>query len=305
LSHSHSHAGPATGRHLGRSVVLTFTFVAGEAAAGFWSNSLALLADAGHNLADALALLLSWWAVRIARRPPTATKTFGYHRVGILTALANALALVVVAVLIGWEAVARLRTPEPVAGGLMIGVAAAAVALNTVIAIWLHREARHDLNVRSAYVHMVGDALSAVGVVIAGIVVAATGSTLADPVVSLLIAGMIVWSARGVLVESVNVLLEAVPKGFDVPALESAIRAVPGVLDVHDLHVWSVSSGLVAASCHVVVAEQTAHGGQGVMEAVREVMHERFHVTHPTVQVEVVDCRPGQPPCPLDPKKAG
>jgi cobalt-zinc-cadmium efflux system protein len=300
VSHSHSHAGPATGRHLGRSIILTLAFVGGEAAAGYWSNSLGLLADAGHNFADALALLLSWGAVRISRRPPTATKTFGYHRVGILAALANALSLVAIAILIGWEAVERLRTPEPVLGGVMIGVAAAAIALNTMIAVWLHREARHDLNVRGAYVHMVGDALSAVGVVAAGVVVAATGSTLADPVVSLLIAGLIMWSARGVVVESVNVLLEAVPTGFDIPALEAGIRTVPGVLDVHDVHVWSVSSGLIAGSCHIVVAEQTAQGGQEVMDAVRRVMHDKFHVVHPTIQVEVVDCRPGQPPCPLD-----
>jgi cobalt-zinc-cadmium efflux system protein len=153
----------------------------------------------------------------------------------------------------------------------MIGVAAAAVLPNTAIALWLHREVQHDLNVRSAHIHMVGDALSAGGVVAAGVVVAATGSTLADPVVSLLIAGMIVWSAKGVLIDSANVLLEAVPKGFDLPALEAAVRAVPGVLDVHDVHVWSVSSGLVAGTCHVLVAEQTARAGADAMEALAVV----------------------------------
>ncbi len=246
-----------------------------------------------------MALLLSWYAARVARRPPTRHKTFGYHRVGILAALTNALSLVAVALLIGWEGVQRLRAPEPVAGGLMIGAAAAAAALNTVVALWLRGEARHDLNVRAAYVHMAGDALSAVAVVAAGVVVTMTGSTLADPLVSLAIAALILWSSRGVLVESVNVLLEAVPAGFDTRALDEAIREVPGVLGVHDLHVWSVSSGLVAGSCHVRVADQSARAGQGVGEAVARLMRERFHIAHPTVQVDVEDCRPGEPPCPL------
>jgi cobalt-zinc-cadmium efflux system protein len=203
-----------TGRRLGWSMALTLALVAGEAAAGFWGDSLALLADAGHNLADALALALSWAALRLARRPADARRTFGYHRAGALAALANSVLLVVIALTICWEAVQRLRAPEPAHGGLMAGVALAAVVLNGVISLWLREGARHDLNVRSAYLHMLGDALSALGVVAAGVVVAANGWSAADPLVSLLIGALILWSAWGVLGEAVNVLLEAAPAGL-------------------------------------------------------------------------------------------
>src|SRR5262249_42226855 len=160
-----------------------------------------------------------------------------------------------------WEAAQRLGSPEAVHSGLMTGVALAAVLLNGLISVWLHAEAKHDLNVRSAYLHMLGDALSAVGVVIAGIIVAATGQTIADPLVSLLIGALILWSSWGILTEAVAVLMEAVPQGLDVPKVVQSIRQVPGVLDVHDLHVWTVSSGMAACSLHIRVGEQSALEG--------------------------------------------
>lgn len=297
--HDHTHDGGVTGRRLGLSAALTFGFVAGEAAAGYFANSLALLSDAGHNLADALALVLSWYAARAARRPADARRTFGLHRAGILAALANAVSLVVIALAIFWEAARRLRDPGPVAGGLMIGVALAAVVLNGAIALWLHREARHDLNVRSVYLHVAGDALSALGVVAAGIVVALTGWAEADPVASLLIAVLILGSASEVLAESVNVLLEAAPAGLDMAALEKGIREAPGVLGIHDLHVWVVASGIVACSCHVVVAEQSVREGQQVLRGVAGLLRERFGVAHTTIQVEVEGCDPDDLYCTL------
>ena len=297
--HAHAHGEGVTSRRLGLAVALTLAFVAGEAVAGWIANSLALLSDAGHNLADALALLISWFALWLARRPADARRTFGYHRAGILAALVNAVSLVVIALLIFWEAVQRLRSPEPVAGGLMIGVAVAAVLLNVVIALWLRDAARHDLNVRSAYLHMVGDAVSALGVAVAGAVVAATGVTVADPAVSFLIAGLILWSAWGVLSEAVNVLLEAAPKGLDTAALGRAVAEVPGVQGVHDLHVWTVGSGIIACSCHVLVAEQAVRDGQQVLRAVVAVLRERFGIAHTTVQVEVEGCKPDDLYCTL------
>src|SRR5437660_7638574 len=204
--HHHHHHGAMTGRRMVFSIGLTVAFVLVETAAGFFSHSLALLSDAGHNFADALALLLAWYALGAARRPANASRTFGYHRVGILAALANAVTLVVIALLIFWEAFQRLRAPAPVQSGLMIGVALAALLMNTVISLWLRGEAKHDLNVRSAYLHMVGDALSSLGVVVAGIVVAVTGSAAADPAVSLLIGALILWSSGSILTEAVNVL---------------------------------------------------------------------------------------------------
>jgi cobalt-zinc-cadmium efflux system protein len=298
MAHTHTHGG-AAGRTLALSVVLTLTFVAGEAVAGYFANSVALLSDAGHNFADALALGLSRYAVWIAGRPADAKRTYGYHRVGVLAALVNAVSLVVIALVIFWEAVQRLWAPEPVGAGLMIGVALGAIVLNVVISLRLRAGAKHDLNLRSAYLHMVGDAVAALGVVVAGVVVLCTGWTAADPVVSFLIGGLILWSSWGVLTEAVNVLLEAAPAGLDVPALEQAIRSAPGVLGVHDLHVWTVASEMVACSCHVLVAEQNVRAGQQVLRTVAGLLREKFHVTHTTIQVEVEGCEPDDMYCTL------
>lgn len=293
----HAHAEPSTGRYMGLSVVLTLAFVLGEALAGYLAHSLALLSDAGHNFADALALIFSWFAIWIARKPSDAQRTFGYHRVGILAALGNAVSLVVIALLIFWEAVGRLRHPEPVQSGPMIGMALAAIFLNGIISLWLRKEARHDLNVRSAYLHMLGDAISAAGVVVAGMVIALTGEAVADPVVSLLIGGLILWSSWGVLSESVNVLLEAAPKGLDMATVERSVKGVPGVLNVHHLHVWTVASGIVACSCHVVVAEQSVRSGQQVLRAVVELLDHQFGIGHATVQIEVEGCEANEMYC--------
>jgi cobalt-zinc-cadmium efflux system protein len=299
MSHPHTHAGPATGHRLGLSLLLTLVFVAGEAVAGYLANSLALLSDAGHNFADALALAFSWYALWIGRRPADSRRTFGYHRVGILAALLNAVSLVVIALAIFWEALQRLWAPEPVMGGLMIGVALAAVVLNGVISLWLRRDAQHDLNIRSAYLHMLGDTLSALGVVVAGVIVIATSSALADPVVSLLIGGLILWSSWSILTESVNVLLEAVPKDLDLAALTEGIRSVPGVHGVHDLHVWTVASGIVACSCHLVVAEQSIRSGHQVLRTVAGLLRDRFGVKHTTIQVEGEGCESDEMYCSL------
>jgi cobalt-zinc-cadmium efflux system protein len=297
--HHHGAAGAVTGRRLALSIALTLTFVLGEAAAGLWARSLALLSDAGHNFADALALVFSWWALRIARRPAHARLTFGYHRAGILAALVNALSLVVIALSIFWEAAARLRAPRPVAAGAMIGVAIVAMVLNTVISLWLRGEAKHDLNIKSAYLHMLGDAVSALGVVLAGIAIALTSSPIADPLISIAIGLMILASSWGILNESVNVLLEGVPKGMDMAALEEAIGEVPGVLGAHDLHVWTVGSGIIACCCHIVVTEQTVSSGQQVLRAVVQVLRERFRVAHATIQVEVEGCESDELYCTL------
>ena len=271
----------------------------GEGVAGYFANSLALLSDAGHNFADALALVFSWYALRMARRPADARRTFGYHRVGVLAALVNAVSLVVLALLIFWEAAQRLGSPQPVQAGLMIGVALAAVAVNGVVSLWLHREAKHDLNVRSAYLHMLGDAVSALGVVAAGVVTALTGAAVADPIVSFLIGALILASSWGILREAVDVLLEAAPRGLDVDALARALKELPGVHNVHDLHVWTVASGVAACSCHLIVPEQAVRGGQQVLRAAADLLRERFGVTHSTIQVEVEGCDPNDLYCTL------
>src|SRR5215471_9578895 len=290
-SHSHSHAPPnVSGRAMGAAVTLTLAFVVVEAAAGWMAHSLALISDAGHNLADAAALGFSWYALAVANKPSHQGMTFGYHRVGIFAALANAVSLVLIAVVIAWEGIERIREPQTANGPVMIGVAAAGIVINLAVGLWLHSGSKDDLNIRSAYLHMMGDALSAFGVVIAGVFVARFGLSLADPIVSLLIAGLILYSSYGVLRESATVLLEGTPAGMDMPAVIAAIKGVAGVLDVHDLHVWMVGPGVVACSCHIVVAEQSVREGQQVLRAVVHDIEHRFNITHTTVQVEVEGC---------------
>jgi cobalt-zinc-cadmium efflux system protein len=300
---AHVHGG-SSGKRMGLSVLLTGLFVVGEAAAGYFSNSLALLSDAGHNFADLLALLFSWYGIRASRWPADGRRTFGYHRVGILAALVNAFSLVAVALIVFYESITRLRSPEPVEGGLMIGVALAAIVLNGLISVWLHADAKNDLNVRSAYLHMLGDAVSAAGVVIAGIIVATTGATVADPIVSLLIGALILWSSWGILVEAVNVLMEAVPRGLDLAKVAVAIRECPGVLGLHDLHVWTPASGMAACSLHVLVAEQSALEGQRIQQVVAEKLKKDFKIGHSTIQVEVETCGVDGLHCELRPGKA-
>jgi cobalt-zinc-cadmium efflux system protein len=272
------------------AMAITVAFVAGEAVAGWVGHSLALVSDAGHNLADAASLGFSWYALWMADKPSHHRMTYGYHRVGVLAALANAVSLVLIAGFIGWEAVERIRQPSPSSGGLMIGVALGAILVNLLISVWLRHGAKDDINIRSAYLHQLGDAASAAGVVVAGIVVAATGQMLADPIVSLLIAGMILASSYGILAESATVLLEGTPPGTDMPAVIDAIKGVPGVIDVHDLHVWMVGPGVIACSCHILVAEQSVREGQQVLRAVVGQLEHRFSITHTTVQVEVEGC---------------
>jgi cobalt-zinc-cadmium efflux system protein len=275
---------------MGGAVVVTLLFVAIEALSGWSSRSLALLSDAGHNLADAAALGLSWYAVWIAGRRSHHGMTFGYHRVAIFAALINAAALVVMALLIGIEAVSRFHEPEPANGYTMMVVAALAVVINIVIGVRLHRGAADDVNVRSAYIHMIGDAVSAAGVVVAGALVTLFHTPIADPVVSLLIAGLILFSSYSVLKESTTILLEGTPPGIDMPVLIDVIKGVAGVRDVHDLHVWMVGPGVIACSCHILVAEQSVREGQQVLRAVVHDIEHRFRITHTTIQIEVEGC---------------
>jgi cobalt-zinc-cadmium efflux system protein len=289
--HSHSHVSRGTPeRTLRSALVLTLVFVAVEALCGWFGPSLALLSDAGHNLADAASLGFSWYALSMATKRSHHGMTFGYHRVGVLAAVVNAVSLVVIALLIGWEGVDRIRHPMAANGRLMVGVAGMALVINLLIGLWLHEDSKDDINIRSAYLHQIGDAASAFGVVIAGAVVATTGQSLADPIVSLLIAGLILYSSYGVLTEGATVLLEGTPAGTDMPAVIAAIKGVAGVLDVHDLHVWMVGPGVVACSCHIIVAEQSVREGQQVLRAVVDELKRRFHITHTTVQVEVEGC---------------
>ena len=289
----HAHHHHADGMPEGRlrlSLLLTTAFVILELFAGLSARSLALVSDAGHNFTDALALALAWYALWIARKPATPTKTYGYHRVGILTALFNAMTLLLIAGLIFHEAYHLFRQPQHVESLPMIVVAAIAVLLNTVIAVWLHGHAAHNVNVRSAFIHMVGDALSSAGVVVAGIVIHYTGWVYADPLVSVLICAFIAYSSWGIIRETVNILLEGTPKGLDVGAMARAMEAVPGVTDVHDLHVWTIADGMNALSCHLRVNESDLpHAARVVME-VKTLLAAQYQVSHSTIETECSGC---------------
>jgi len=267
-------------------------FVVGEVLAGLISHSLALLSDAGHNLADAVALLLSWYAVGLVLRPRDANKTFGYHRAGTLAAVANALGLVAIALIIIWEAIQRLYAPVPVSGAPMVVVALLAVVLNAGISWWLHEGARHDLNMRSAYLHMVGDALSGVGVAVAGLIVWLTGKSIADPLVSLLIGGLILYSSRSIWAEALGTLMEAVPAGVEVSALEQTLCTITGIRGIHCLHTWTVGSGVKACSCHVTIDPAHEAVSQDILRTVIATLEGKYDFAHTTVQLEVDGAAP-------------
>ena len=287
--HGHHH-GAAHGmspeqldRALAAGVVLNLAFVAIEAGCGLWAGSLALLADAGHNAGDVIGLLLAWAASRVARLPPTRRYTWGFRRSTILAALANAVILLTASGAILWEAVLRLRSPAPVQGGLVIAVAAVGVLINALTAAFLARGGR-DANVRGAFLHMVADAAVSAGVVAAGVAILLTGLTWIDPLVSIAITLAIVAGTWGLFRESVDLALDAVPRGVDPDAIHAALTALPGVAEVHDLHVWGASTSEVSLTAHLVVPDPLDH--RGVLAAATELVRERFHVAHTTLQLE-------------------
>lgn len=292
-SHAHCHHHSAenlTDTRLRAAIGMTFAFVLAEVVVGTRANSLALLSDAGHNFTDALALGLSWYAVRLARRPASEAKTFGYHRAGILTALFNALTLMVIALYIVREALGLIAHPQHVASGPMMVVAAIGIALNLGIALGIRGEAAHSVNMRSAYVHMAGDALASLGVVAAGAVIRLTGWTYADPVVSMLIAALIAFSSWGIITETVNVLLEGAPRGMDLACMARDIEAVPGVDGVHDLHVWTISDHMNALSCHIGIRDSDARHAADVVRSVKAMLAHDYRVGHSTIETECGGC---------------
>ncbi len=283
LGHSHS-MGPA----LLISLIATVIFVAIEATVGYIAHSLALMSDAGHNFSDALSLGLSAYAVWVARRPANSRKTFGYHRVAILTALLNSAALAVIAVGIIFEAIHSFQHPVAINSTLMVWTAAIALVVNSAIVWALHGGAQHSLNIRATYVHMATDVISSILVVISALVIRQTGLTVCDPIVSLVIAAIIIVSCWKIVREATDILLEATPKGLDVDGLAAGIATLPQVRAVHDLHVWSVSDGMNYLSCHVEVADtHTMTECAVIMRTVNELLFSKFAIAHTTIQMEM------------------
>jgi cobalt-zinc-cadmium efflux system protein len=271
------------------SLLVTLAYIVLLVIAGIRAHSLALLSEAGHNLSDFFALLLSWGAAYLSGRSPDTRKTFGYNRAGVLAAFVNGLTLVFVSFYIWYEAFRRLVNPVEVHAGLMIWVAAAGVLMNGGIALLLMRGKR-DINMRSALIHEIGDTLSTAAVIVGGVAIAYTGQRWIDPALSVGIGVMILWSSIGIIRESLNILLEGIPSGMELDRIQACICEIPGVNSVHDLHVWSIGSDTHSLSVHVGIADMRASESEELLRHIRESLSSRFHIHHTTIQFEYAIC---------------
>ena len=286
--HTHSHRevktkGTATQSLIG-VLILSSVYMVVEILGGLWSGSLALLADAGHMTIDVAAIALSIFAAWIAQRPATSEKTFGYFRAEILAALVNGVTLVVISVWICYQAWERFYTPHLVRGEWMTGIAAGGLLVNLLGLALLHRHGQHNLNTRGVWLHLLTDTLGSIAAIVAGFLVWKWGWNLADPIMSIVISLFILYGSWRLLRECVDVLLESVPRGLDVGEIKRAIEAVSGVIEIHDLHVWTVTSGIPSLSVHVGLKESIDPGI--VLSAVTKILSEKFHIDHVTIQVE-------------------
>jgi cobalt-zinc-cadmium efflux system protein len=271
------------------SMALTLAYVLATFYFGMRAHSLALISEAGHNVSDLLAILLSFAAVYFQTRPATDEKTFGYQRAGVLAAFVNALTLIVLAAWIGLSAIHRLYEPVAVQPRIMMAVAAAGVLMNGAIAGLLWKSSG-DVNIRSVFLHMLGDTLSTAAVIAGGFAIAATGAMWLDPVLSLAIAAMIVWSSVSIVRETLNILLEGTPRAVQLADIRVALAEVPGVLGVHDLHVWSLGSASHALASHVTIPEMPVSDCASILDAINCALRDRFRITHTTIQFEIRGC---------------
>ena len=278
-------------------MVVTFLFVLLEVVAGFRAHSLALLSDAGHNFTDAGALLLAAVGYYLQGKPADEIKTYGYHRAGVLSAFVNALTLLGLSGWIFYESVLRLRNPEPVQETLMIVVAAAGLLMNGGIMLALRSASKHDINVRSAFIHMLGDALGSIAIIVGAVAMRYTGWVQIDPILSIIIGLLVVWSAWDITRESLNILLEGLPRGIQLRDVASSMRTLDGVLDVHDLHIWSLGSSTHALSCHVLIEDVPPSASDCILRRLNQMLADRFHISHTTVQFEHVSCAISESGC--------
>lgn len=283
--HHHHHHGLKATWVVKIALGATLALVATEFVVGLRSHSLALVSDGWHNLTDVPSLILSWIALYFERLPPDHQKTFGYQRAGVLVAFVNALLLLAVGTYLLYEGFERILWPEPVAAGPMLLVGIVALVVNGGISWGLLGE-RHDLNLRAVFIHNLGDALSNVAIIAGAWVIRATGRTIIDPVLGLLIAGLILWSAIGIVRDSVNILLESLPKGMSLQNVATAILRVEGIKEVHDMHIWSLGSNSHALSCHVQIFDMSTSESEQICHQVRELLAHEFGINHTTIQFE-------------------
>ncbi len=299
--HTHSHGSALlTSQRILVALLITLAFMLVEAAAGLYANSLALLTDAAHNLTDVAALALSWYALRLTERPANSGKTYGYHRAGILVALANSMALVGIALFIFFEAYQRLLAPLHVEENVLIVVAALALLVNMGTALLVQRGSAHDLNVRSAFVHLLGDVVATFGALVAGIAIALTHLDALDALASMLIGVFILWSAWGIVRETVDILLESTPRGIDMSEMVRDLLRVNGVRGLHDLHVWSLSQAMRALSVHVLTEDVSLSAGADIQRSINQLLANKYGIAHSTLQLECAGCEPDQLYCNLN-----
>ncbi|MGH9374805.1 MAG: cation diffusion facilitator family transporter [Terriglobia bacterium] len=285
-NHSHSHAYvPSAKGWLKWAILLTIGLVVTEFITGSLAHSLALTSDAWHNLSDVPSLFLAWLAIYFEGKPPGPSKTFGYQRAGVLAAFVNGIVLLGIAVLICFEGYERIIHPAPIASGVMMAVGAVALLVNGLVT-WGMARGREDLNLRALFVHSLGDALSNVGIIAGAWIIRSTGARQIDPLLAFLIAGMIVWSSAGIIQESVNILLESLPKGMSAPDVARAMLDVEGVCEVHDMHIWSLSSHSHALACHVRILDMPTSESEIIAERIRQALARKFSITHTTIQFE-------------------
>ena len=293
MTHDHDHSGhshgpPTNNAAFAIGVVLNLGFVVVETCYGLAAHSLALISDAGHNLGDVFSLLLAWGAMQLAKTPTTTRRTYGWRRSSIFAALINAVLLLVVVGGIAVEAIRRFAHPEDVAGGTVMAVAAIGILINGATALLFMSGRKHDLNVKGAYLHMIGDAAVSAGVVVAAYAIRMTGWLWVDPAVSLAIGGVIVWGTWGLLRESINLSMDAVPAGIDPDAVQNYLAKLDGVTAVHDLHIWAMSTTEVALTVHLVMEETPRD--DSFLNQVSGTLRDRFGIGHATTQIECGNC---------------
>ena len=279
--------------------------VAAEIVIGVWAGSLALIGDALHNLTDAVALLIALFAVRLERRAPTSAKSFGYQRAGILAAFINAAMLLGFTLFVFREAWERLQTPREVSTTAMLIMAAIAMLVNGATAFSLHHESRDDVNIRGAFVHMIGDTLSSAGIIVAAVLIQVTGTTMWDAAVSILIGTLILWSSYGVLRESVNLLLEGTPSGIDPGAVTRSLGEIDGIYGVHHLHIWALGPSSPALSCHLMVGDVPLKDTTRILDEINAMLARDYRIAHTTVQFEYAMCAEDDPYCVPFPRTDG
>jgi|WetSurMetagenome_2_1015567.scaffolds.fasta_scaffold88346_1 cobalt-zinc-cadmium efflux system protein len=289
MSHNHDQH-LATGKKLKYAILLSVTILVAEVIGGLISNSLALLSDAGHVFADVIALGLSWYGVRQAMRPSNSRMTFGYHRIGVIVAIVNALTIFIIAAVVLYEAYRRFQQPPEVNSVLMMIFALVGLIANIIVTLWLRREQKSNINIRSAFWHAMGDALASLGVIVGGIIILLTGQFLVDPLISVLISLIILYAAWSIFREGVRVILEAAPKDVDILAMINTLKQIPGVKDVHDIHVWSISPELRAMNGHIMIEDISTSAAAEIRSQIERVVKEQYHVEHTTLQMECQKC---------------